>query len=97
MEDVQGTTVYHEFEFVQLQAALFASFKPEQTFHGTLQGLPQGGGISPSLSVQVLNKMIKEKDAIMYADDGLLFGDDPNLDKPEYKQVGIEVNHDKSG
>lgn len=97
MEDVQGTTVYHEFEFVQLQAALFASFKPEQTFHGTLQGLPQGGGISPTLSVQVLNRMIKEQNAIMYADDGLLFNEKPNLEKPEYKAVGIEVNQEKSG
>jgi len=97
IEDTGGVTVYHEWEFVQLQAALFASFKDDQQFHGTFQGLPQGGGISPTLSVQVLNKFIEENDAVMYADDGLFFKE-PNREAfSKYASTGIKQNEEKSG
>lgn len=89
--------MYHEFEFVQLQAALFASFKPEQEFHSVFEGLPQGGGISPTLSVQVLNRLLEKKDALMYADDGLIFEADPSIEDEEFQRVGIRINKEKSG
>jgi hypothetical protein len=59
-------------------------------------GLPQGGGISPTLSVQVLEPLFRKNDAIMYADDGIIFGE-PVLSSPEYEMAGIQFNPEKSG
>lgn len=76
---------------------MLSSFKPEQPFGGTTKGLPQGGGISPTLSVQVLKPLFKENDAIMYADDGLIFGKKPKFGTNEMKEAGITLNEEKSG
>jgi len=97
LEDTGGTDVYHEYEFVQLQWALLSSFKPHQSVSGLLKELPQGGGISPTLSVQVLEPLFREEeDVVMYADDGLIFGK-PKFKHPDYKLAGIKLNKEKSG
>lgn len=95
-EDTGGYDIYHEFEMIQLQHALFSSFKENQTFHGTLQELPQGGGISPILSVLVLKPLFKANPStIMYADDGVIF-DKPVTHGPGYIEAGIEFSLEKS-
>jgi len=96
-EDTGGTTVYHEYEFIQLQHALLSSFKPDQPFSGLLTNLPQGGGISPTLTVQVLKPLFEnEEDVVMYADDGIVFGR-PKFNCPAYESAGIKLNEKKSG
>lgn len=101
-EDTGGFDIYHEFEFIQLQWALFSSLNVHKGLDphiGTTlpnsSGLPQGGGISPTLSVQVLAPLFKRNDAIMYADDGVIFGD-PQLESQEYIEAGIVFHPDKS-
>jgi len=102
LEDTGGTSVHHEYEFVQLQWALFESIaihKGLDPHIGTTlpasTGLPQGGGISPTLSVQVLEPIFRKNDAIMYADDGVIFGK-PVLESPDYEAAGIEFHPEKS-
>lgn len=105
MEDTGGFSLYHEYEMVQLQAALFASFPETPTselvgetgFHSVTESLPQGGSISPTLSVQVLKWIFEyEASPTMYADDGIIFGK-PKLDHPKYKAAGIVFHSAKSG
>lgn len=102
LEDTGGTSIYHEYEFVQLQWALFSSIaihKGLDPHIGTSlpasTGLPQGGGISPTLSVQVLDPIFRKNDAIMYADDGIIFGK-PVLESPDYEAAGIVFHPEKS-
>jgi hypothetical protein len=102
-EDTGGFDIYHEYEFIQLQHAMFASIAESANINTTAgttmpssTGLPQGGGISPSLSVQVLKPLFKNNDAVMYADDGLIFGK-PRLEHPEYQLAGIQFHPEKSG
>lgn len=48
--------------------------KSFEVFAGSPSGLPQGGGISPVLSVQVLDVIFKHNPTtVMYADDGIIF------------------------
>jgi hypothetical protein len=95
-QDTGGWSLHHEYEMVQLQWALLSSFKGNQTFHSVLQGLPQGGGISPTLSVQNLYPLFRdEENVVMYADDGIIFGH-PKFNSPEYQEAGIILNEKKS-
>lgn len=71
--------------------------KEVEIFAGSPTGLPQGGGISPVLSVQVLDEIFKHNPTtVMYADDGIIF-DWPILESPNYSENGIEFNLEKSG
>jgi len=67
-------------------------------------GVPQGGALSPFLSLLALEKTIfKSAPAVMYADDGLFYGDNPYLDidrlddSDDYLLHGITFNKKKTG
>jgi len=68
-------------------------------------GIPQGGAFSPFLSLLALeHSVFKVAPAVMYADDGLYYGDSPvlesvqELDKSKaFVEAGISFNHKKSG
>lgn len=94
--DTGGCSIHHEYEFVKLQAAILSSIQPVQ-FHSVTKGLPQGGGISPTLSVQALDELFRlNPTAVMYADDGIIF-DEPNLTSNTLKISGITIHPEKSG
>lgn len=98
-EDTGGISIYHEYEFIQLQWALLESYSKKSHEAGSIpmnRSLPQGGGISPLLSVQVLRPLFDNNDTIMYADDGIIFGK-PRLKSSQYSSYGIEFNKEKSG
>lgn len=84
-------------EFRELRYALGAKWDRRNIMVGAPTGLPQGGGISPILSVQTLKELFRlNPTLLMYADDGLVF-DTPVLETPELKKRGIMPNWDKSG
>lgn len=79
---------------------MFSSFNPVQPFHGMMKGLPQGGSISPTLSVQALDPIfyLNSNKTVMYADDGLFFGSkNPVLKAEEYDRAGIVFHPEKGG
>jgi len=77
-----------------------------------LKGVPQGAPFSPLLSLIALNQTIfrlrpQYHEALMYADDGLLYGDGlvdfkqglgpwPSYN-PEIAEAGIRIHPGKSG
>lgn len=87
-----------EFEGLRMEMhAHREANKSFEVFAGSPTGLPQGGGISPVLSVQVLDVIFKHNPTtVMYADDGIIF-DWPVLKSPFYAAAGIEFNLEKSG
>lgn len=65
------------------------------------KGVPQGAATSCSLSTINLHKLLVEesKNSVGYADDGLIFPSDPNIDPVKYLEErtgGVEVNETKS-
>lgn len=83
--------------FLDLRMELAANWDRQNIFAGVPEGLPQGGGISPVLSVQVLDRVFRDNpEAIMYADDGVIF-DYPDFTGLDYPMNGIFINLEKSG
>lgn len=64
-------------------------------------GVPQGGNFSPLLAILCLKPMFDKGNTVMYADDGLIFTDEPIdgiLDHTEdMEKMGIKINQEKSG
>lgn len=95
-ENPKRETKHEYWEFKPVREELAAVYDKDNIFVGSPTGLPQGGGISPCLSVQVLKPIFDNNDAIMYADDGIIFHE-PVLENPAYRAAGIHFNYEKSG
>lgn len=63
-------------------------------------GVPQGGNFSPLLAILCLKPMFDKGDTVMYADDGLIFTNEPIesiLEQTEdMEKMGIKINVGKS-
>jgi len=83
---------------------MLSSYKPASTerFEDYFDGVPQGTPLSPLLSILALEDTIMaRRNAVMYADDGLLFGGSPReCSFPRgdlINESGITLNKSKSG
>lgn len=85
------------WEWIQLQWALYDEYQPSHVEYSH-KGLAQGSPMSPILCTLMLHPFFKREKMVMYADDGLTYGDfnlnEPNL---ENEDVGITQNKEKSG
>lgn len=63
--------------------------------HIPFKGLPQGSALSPTLSILVLNKFLRQEISLSYADDGLFFGD-KEFKIIQHKKNGIILHPKKS-
>jgi hypothetical protein len=86
------------FEYVQLQWALFDSFRPAKTttdFNGVAQGSP----VSPILANVIMQLWIdkhEKAECVAYADDSISFSDQEiEIEPPQ--DTGIVINQSKSG
>jgi len=90
---------------VEMQWAMLSSFKPASTesFKEFTEGVPQGTPISPILSILALEGTIigPERSTLMYADDGVIYGnklkDDPFPKGDQVTRANIARNDKKSG
>lgn len=60
------------------------------------QGLPQGSAISPTLTILMLNKFLRQNKSLSYADDGLFYSEE-EFKVLQQKSRGIILNEKKSG
>jgi len=82
---------------------MLSSFKPASTeqFEDHFQGVPQGTPIAPIVSILALVEPLqKVRNTVMYADDGLIYGDE--IENPVFpdsdliKEANIIQHPDKS-
>jgi hypothetical protein len=92
------------FKTIELQWALLSSFKPAsyEVFEDYFEGVPQGAPFSPILSILALvEPLMKVVKTLMYADDGLIYGenlpDEPFPVSDEIKEANINMHEGKSG
>jgi hypothetical protein len=93
-------TILKEKELSGLSQMMLSDFHYQRFAEGlTLRGLPQGCPSSPFLSGLALSEVMNPNDSILYADDGLIFGENLNLDKSfgGLSTIGAKLNKKKSG
>jgi hypothetical protein len=72
-------------------------FAPESLAIGKdFKGVPQGANTSPICSILALNNFQTKYDGVHYADDGLIFSNEPLTIVGDARK-GIYINHEKSG
>jgi len=63
-------------------------------------GVPQGGNFSPLLAILCLGPMFLKGDTVMYADDGMIFTNEPIEDileqTEDMEKMGLKINKEKS-
>jgi hypothetical protein len=82
-------------EYIMTQWALLDSYSPT-SIGNEFRGVPQGANTSPICSIIALDEFQSKYDGVHYADDGLIFSNEPiNLKGDSNK--GIYINYEKSG